>query len=102
MSETTGVKHINKNELCFCDEIEDGARLKYDLKLDKYVPRNPSDEQETWEEYWFPQGSPPFTVTLSSYYSHYTQYWKHPSETDYADTTELCFYCAKRLIKNSQ
>ena len=95
------MKHINKDSLCFCKEVEQYLSIKYDLKLNKYVPSDPSDEGEEWEEHYF-EGSPPFTVSIGSHDCSVTTHWRHPSETEFGDIDDVCYYWAKEIIKNNQ
>jgi len=31
-----------------------------------------------------------------------TNHWRHPSETEFGDIDNVCYYCAKKIIKNNQ
>mgnify|MGYP003631365934 FL=1 len=95
------MKHTNKKSLCFCAEVEEYLPLRYDLKLKKYVPSDPSDEWETWEEHYF-EDSPPYTLSIGSHSCSITTHWRHPSEAEFEDSDEICFYCAKKMLKIKQ
>ena len=46
--------------------------------------------------------SPPFTVSIGSHDCSVTTHWRHPSETEFGDIDDVCYYCAKEIIKNNQ